>query len=857
MSSDQSNGTEPKIMLFMIARNESEIIRRCLDSVQFIIDAICICDNGPADNPHSNDNMVEIIEQTIKEYAIPGKVCSSVWKNFGHNRTISFQEAQNFAKELGWNLEKSYGLTIDGDMMLKIEPDFKKSQLIKDAYLLKQYNGNLVYPNTRIMKLSLPWKSVSVTHEYWAADGKETEEKFEPLWIDDKDDGKFKSDKFQRDIRLLTQGLIDEPDNMRYLFYLAQSYKCLHKYEEAIQWYQKRINAGGWFEEVWYSHFMIACCYKDWSHEEKQKRKNLEKHMKTLEKSLEEVPSEPTKSVKAADGPIGEDESISESDDAEDNEDSIEVQEIDDIEQLKDRMHECEEQEKLLWTQAQDWYLKAYQNNPARAESIYELSKYYREVGDQELGYKFAKWGLSIPYPEKDTLFITPSVYDYELLREIAICGYYTKKHKQEGFEACDELLFDPAVPSHVKDHIAWTEFFYIPKLPYDWVRQIEIDRPYIKDDIQSKEPNKDCIQLKEKLREKLREKHKDRSKTVKDSAKDSAKDSKTEETPATPATPSEPIREKYRGMNPSFIKDTKGYTMIYRTVNFTHNNDTGAYTSLDEDGIVRTRNYLVKLSWTLEVQSQTEIIEPSSDRTKYPAKVVGMEDCRLFKVGQRYWFTCTTCDTRPSCVPQITICRLAKQPNADGKLEVDLFVPLTGLKTLDSNGRDVCEKNWLPFADEDGIKIIYNYEPFTIVTPDVKTGTVKPISQIPAGAPPEIDLSRFRGSTCPISFDKGYLFVIHDVIFEEKKNSDDTKWWKRHYVHRFVWISLNDMAVAKISLPFYFVSKDTEYCSGLAYDYSGKQLMLGCGINDEKAMIFGISEEKVMRMLRSIIVES
>lgn len=182
----------------------------------------------------------------------------------------------------------------------------------------------------------------------------------------------------------------------------------------------------------------------------------------------------------------------------------------------------------------------------------------------------------------------------------------------------------------------------------------------------------------------------------------------------------------------------------------------------------------------------------------------------------------------------------------------MDLFVPLTGLKGPDSNGRDACEKNWLPFADGQDIKFIYDYDPFTIVTPNLKDGTVEPVLKIDI----ELDMSHFRGSSSPIAFDKGYLFVVHEVIFFEERRTDGTKWWKRHYIHRFLFLN-SEMVPQKISLPFYFVSKDTEYCSGLAYDYSGKQLMLGCGINDCKAMMFGISEEKVKLMLRPFVIKS
>ena len=51
-----------------------------------------------------------------------------------------------------------------------------------------------------------------------------------------------------------------EPDNKRYMFYLAQSYFDSGNFEEAEKWYKRRAEAGGWDEEVWYSVFRVGLC---------------------------------------------------------------------------------------------------------------------------------------------------------------------------------------------------------------------------------------------------------------------------------------------------------------------------------------------------------------------------------------------------------------------------------------------------------------------------------------------------------------------------------------------------------------------------------------------------------------------
>ena len=65
--------------------------------------------------------------------------------------------------------------------------------------------------------------------------------RLETLVVNDPDGGS-KADKFERDERLLLQGINDPettPDlHIRYLFYLAQTYFHLSQFEDSIKWYK-------------------------------------------------------------------------------------------------------------------------------------------------------------------------------------------------------------------------------------------------------------------------------------------------------------------------------------------------------------------------------------------------------------------------------------------------------------------------------------------------------------------------------------------------------------------------------------------------------------------------------------------
>jgi glycosyltransferase involved in cell wall biosynthesis len=237
------------IILTLMIKNEEQIILRCIKSALPVIDAILISDTG------STDNTISVLTEFFSTLSIPTKIVHDPWESFGINRTNSFRSTVSWAEEMGWS---GYALAIDADMILRVESDLVKDSLTMEGYTLQQRTPSIEYSNLRLLKLSTPWKCIGVTHEYW---GGGSSEFLKNIYIEDVGDGGCKQDKFTRDEMLLKKGLEDEPDNVRYMFYYAQTLKDLGKLEEAIQWYKKRWEAGGWIEERWYSLYQVSRIY--------------------------------------------------------------------------------------------------------------------------------------------------------------------------------------------------------------------------------------------------------------------------------------------------------------------------------------------------------------------------------------------------------------------------------------------------------------------------------------------------------------------------------------------------------------------------------------------------------------------
>jgi tetratricopeptide (TPR) repeat protein len=239
----------PTLCLNMIVKNESKIITRLFDSVLPIIDTYCICDTG------STDDTVNIIKQYFDSKNIKGVVVVEPFKDFAYNRNFALQSCLGLS---------DYVLLLDADMVLEVR-NFKKVMLRDyDLCNVLQGNDNFYYQNVRILKNNGAFHYVGVTHEYVSSPSGTKSKSFgkNDLFISDLGDGGCKSDKFERDVRLLEGAIALEPNHDRYHFYLANSYLDLGNNEKAIENYEKRIKIGGWDQEVWYSYYKLGFAHK-------------------------------------------------------------------------------------------------------------------------------------------------------------------------------------------------------------------------------------------------------------------------------------------------------------------------------------------------------------------------------------------------------------------------------------------------------------------------------------------------------------------------------------------------------------------------------------------------------------------
>jgi len=233
----------------MIVKNESAVIRRSLGSIKHKIDYWVIVDTG------SSDGTQEIIKEYMKD--IPGELFERPWINIEKSRN----EALDLARD-----KCDYILVIDADEEWEIKKDFQKQKLHLDYYAVLSRDMNIDLYRIALVNSKLPWRWKGIIHEQlecplpvkgdalpgiinhgWRRDGGQNQD----------------PNRYHKDVAALEQGLKEEPDNARYVFFLAQSYAAAKRFEDALKTYQKRAEMGGYEPEVFWSLFSVACLRDD------------------------------------------------------------------------------------------------------------------------------------------------------------------------------------------------------------------------------------------------------------------------------------------------------------------------------------------------------------------------------------------------------------------------------------------------------------------------------------------------------------------------------------------------------------------------------------------------------------------
>ncbi|MEE6180045.1 glycosyltransferase, partial [Mycobacterium sp. 050134] len=234
----------PAICLNMIVKNEAHVVAETLDSVAPYISSWVIVDTG------STDGTQDLIRDHMARLGIPGELHERPWLNFGHNRT----EALNLAQGHG-----DYIWVIDADDVVVGSPEF--NNLDADVYFMTIADASIAYRRAQLFRDGAHVHYQGVVHEAPVWDGScvvanlQGESRIASRRLGARS---LDPQKYARDRDLLLAEVERNPEDSRSVFYLAQSYFDLGDFVNARKWYERRVEMGGWDEEIYYSMLRLA-----------------------------------------------------------------------------------------------------------------------------------------------------------------------------------------------------------------------------------------------------------------------------------------------------------------------------------------------------------------------------------------------------------------------------------------------------------------------------------------------------------------------------------------------------------------------------------------------------------------------
>jgi len=195
------------------------------------------------------------------------------------------------------------------------------------------------------------------------------------------------------------------------------------------------------------------------------------------------------------------------------------------------------------------------------------------------------------------------------------------------------------------------------------------------------------------------------------------------------------------------------------------------------------------------------------------------LEDCRLFRWKNDWWFSANWALSDESQASQMALCQLQGNKVAEWHL---LTSPLNFW----------IEKNWMSCVDGDLLRWIYWIDPMQVLT--YRDGELSYERLARYGR-----LDGWAGSSPLVRYRGNWLCVVH-----RRKVSS------RHVVYEHCFVELtDDFTIRRVSPRFSFEGEKIEFCGGLCL--AGEQAILSYGVWDRQARIMRVDLSAIEGLLR------
>jgi FkbM family methyltransferase len=234
----------PLLGLVMIVRDEVRRIAEVLASYRPYIDAWTILDTG------STDGTQDLIRRALE--GIPGTLHEEPFVDFATSRNRALElHSESTVFSIMPN-----GDVLDGGAALVAFLEAHRHDRA-GAYRVRISPGHYYHP--LVMRCGSGWRYKWRTHE--CAVGPAVGAKIPGVAVI-RDRGSRTDEEWRRrwtrDLELLHRDRVDDPSDPRPYFYLGQTHECLGQHAQALAFYERRAELGGYFDEVYEAKFRVA-----------------------------------------------------------------------------------------------------------------------------------------------------------------------------------------------------------------------------------------------------------------------------------------------------------------------------------------------------------------------------------------------------------------------------------------------------------------------------------------------------------------------------------------------------------------------------------------------------------------------
>ena len=232
------------LTLSMIVKDEARTIARTLASVRPFIDRWVIVDTG------STDDTRAVVERELA--GVPGQLCEAPFVDFETTRNLALSRCGDESEFILW-LDADDELSGGAELRSFLEAERTAEGPDREVYMVR-VETVVSFDSPRVVRSRAGWRFKGVVHEVLTHPDRPAPKRRVPgARIRHHPDPQAiarSHARRERDLALLGEALRRDPADTRSAFYFAMTNLWLGRWNDAVVAFRRRIELGGWAEEV-------------------------------------------------------------------------------------------------------------------------------------------------------------------------------------------------------------------------------------------------------------------------------------------------------------------------------------------------------------------------------------------------------------------------------------------------------------------------------------------------------------------------------------------------------------------------------------------------------------------------------